>query len=60
MDSWTNEGGDTERQTDRGRDRKQCSKRDESVDKLKLEIRQTDGGAKNVTHQMACGTQGRD
>lgn len=33
-------------------------KRDESVDKVKLEIRRTDGGAKNVTCQVACGTAG--
>lgn len=32
--------------------------RDESVDKVKLEIRRTDGGAKNVTCQVACGTAG--
>lgn len=35
-------------------------KRDESVDKVKLEIRPTDGGAKNVTCQVACGTPGKD
>lgn len=51
---------DTERQRDRQRDRKQCRKRDESVDKVKLEIRLTDGGEKNVTCQVACGTPGRD
>lgn len=33
-------------------------KRDESVDKVKLEIRRTDGAAKNVTCQVACGTAG--
>lgn len=31
---------------------------DESVDKVKLEIRRTDGGAKNVTCQAARGTAG--
>lgn len=36
----------------------QCRKRDDSVDKVKLEIKPTDGGAKNVTCQVACGTAG--
>lgn len=45
---------------DGGREGKQCSKRDDSVDKVKLEIKPTDGGAKNVTCQVACGTPGRD
>ncbi|KAG8003086.1 hypothetical protein GBF38_007435 [Nibea albiflora] len=31
-------------------------KRDDNVDKVKLEIKPTDGGAKNVTCQVACGT----
>lgn len=35
-------------------------KRDESVDKVKLEMGPTDGGAKNVTCQVACGTPGKD
>lgn len=41
---------------DGGRERKQCSKRDDNVDKVKLEIKPADGGAKNVTCQVACGT----
>ncbi len=45
---------------DRGREGKQCSKRDDNVDKVKLEIKPTDGGAKNVTCQVACGTPGTD
>lgn len=49
------------RRTERGRrGGGQCSKRDDSVDKVKLEIKPTDGGTKNVTCQVACGTPGRD
>ena len=44
----------------REREAKQCSKRDDSVDKVKLEIKPTDGGAKNVTCQVACGTRGTE
>lgn len=62
-DLWTNEGDDrdgpSERKRQRERERKQCSKRDDSVDKVKLEIKSADGGAKNVTCQVACGTPGR-
>lgn len=58
MHSWTSEGDDTKRRRDSGRDGKHCGKRDESVDKVKLEIRLTDGGVKNVTCQVACGTPG--
>lgn len=60
MDSRINEGGDTERQRDKERDGKLHHKRDESVDKVKLEMRATDGGAKNVTCQVACVTPGKD
>lgn len=61
MDSRINEGGDTERQQDKeGEMGNEAVKRDESVDKVKLEIRPTDGGAKNVTCQVACGTLGKD
>lgn len=35
-------------------------KKDDSVDKMKLEIKPTDGGAKNVTCQVASGTPGPD
>lgn len=45
---------------DTGRKREQCSKRDDSVDKVKLEIKPTDGGAKNVTCQVACGNSGQE
>lgn len=61
MDSRINEGGDTERQRDKeGEMGNDAVKRDESVDKVKLEIGPTDGGAKNVTCQVACGTPGKD
>ena len=42
------------------REGEQCRKRDDSVDKVKLEIKPADGGAKNVTCQVACGTPGPD
>lgn len=60
MDSRINEGGDTERGRDKERDGKLRRKRDESVDKVKLERRPTDGGAKNVTCQVARVTPGKD
>lgn len=60
MDSRINEGGDTERQWDKEKDGKVRRKKDESVDKVKLEMRPTDGGAKNVTCQVAGVTPGMD
>lgn len=46
---------------DRTGEREQCrKKKDDSVDKMKLEIKPTDGGAKNVTCQVASGTPGPD
>lgn len=63
MDLWTNEGDDTDGASERWRQRQsreQCSKKDDNVDKVKLEIKPTDGGAKNVTCQVRCGTPGTD
>lgn len=56
MDPLKNKGGDTKR----GTDRKQCRTRDESVDKVKLEIRETVGEAKCKQCPVARGSQGRD
>lgn len=60
MDFRINEGGETKKQLDKERDGKVHRKRDESVDKVKLEMRPTDAGAKNVTCQVACVTLGKD
>lgn len=61
MDSRINAGGDMERHRDKDREMGNYAiKRDESVDKVKLEMRPTDGVAKNVTCQVACGTPGKD
>lgn len=50
----------TQRSSETKKDGKVHHKRDESVDKVKLEMRLTDGGAKNVTRQVACVTPGKD
>lgn len=54
--------GEQEKETEREErsKKKKTKKKDDSVDKVKLEIKPADGGAKNVTCQVACGTPGPD